>query len=48
MIYVGEVSVAVGAAINDNSVGSFLMVAGICAIIEGLVAIGDKAGLFDA
>jgi hypothetical protein len=48
MIYAGELSVAVGAGVKDNSLGSFLMVAGLCAIIEGLVAIGEKSGIFDA
>jgi hypothetical protein len=46
IIYAGELSTAVGAAIVDASVGSFLMVAGVCAIMEGLVAIGNKKGIF--
>ena len=37
MVYAGELAVAVGAGVKDGSIGSFLMVIGICAIIEGIV-----------
>jgi hypothetical protein len=46
MIFVGEFSLAVGAGIKDESVGSFLMVIGLCAIIEGIVDMAKSAGLF--
>jgi hypothetical protein len=46
MIYIGEVSVAVGTAIIDASVGTFLAVIGLAAIIEGLVRVGNEKGVF--
>jgi hypothetical protein len=46
VIYVGEAAVAVGAGVKDSSIGSFLMVGGLCAIFEGIIALGIKAGLF--
>jgi uncharacterized membrane protein len=46
MVLAGEFAVAVGAGIKDESVGSFLMVIGLCAIIEGIVDMTKNAGLF--